>query len=66
MKRFCDNRENSQALNNVPQIVQNIINDINIYERDSIMIYCYPMTSVANNQMLVYPGVPLWDEFTFQ
>ena len=43
IKMFCDNWKKNKALNNVPQIVQNRINDINMYESDSITSYCTPI-----------------------
>ena len=54
----------SQALNNVHQTVQSHINDINMYESDSIISLFTPMTSVKNTPKKIILGGPFWDEFT--
>ena len=56
--------KSSQALNNVPQTVQNHSNAINMHESDSRISCCTPIPSVANTLKNIYLGGPLWYEFT--
>ena len=58
--------KSSQALKDVPETVQNCINAVNIYDSDSIMSCCSPITLVENNLKNIYLGGPLWYEFTYE
>ena len=51
-------------MKNVPQIVQNRINAINMYKSDYIMIFFTPITSVTNTPKNIYLGGTIWDGFT--
>ena len=53
----------SQALNNVPIIVQNSVHAINIFDSDYIMILIHSIPSVTNSLKKIYVGGPLWDKF---
>ena len=61
---FCDYLKTSQALKNVPLIVQNLIDAINMYDSDSRMSFITPIPWVENTPEKLYLGGPLSYEFT--
>ena len=62
IKGFCGNCKSSQALNNVPQTVQNRMDVINMYAIYNIKSYCTPIPSIVNTLNNIYLDGPLWDE----
>ena len=65
-KFVSDNLKIYQALENVPQTVQNCIDDINMYECGLIMRCCTLIPPVANTLDMIYIFGPLWDEFIYE